>query len=144
MAEQTKSGHVYVISNVGSFGKNVYKIGMTRRLEPLDRVKELGDASVPFIFDVHAIIYSVNAPMLENQLHKLFDNKRVNLVNNKKEFFKISLDEIRKEVEKIMPNAEFIETIEAKEYKESLAIKIKKEQTNNMTHELFKKFPDEL
>ena len=75
MAEQTKSGHVYVISNVGSFGKNVYKIGMTRRLEPLDRVKELGDASVPFIFDVHAIIYSVNAPMLENQLHKLFDNK---------------------------------------------------------------------
>lgn len=144
MAEQTKSGHVYVISNMGSFGENVYKIGMTRRLEPLDRVKELGDASVPFIFDVHAIIYSENAPSLENQLHKLFDNKRVNLVNNKKEFFKISLDEIKKEVEKIMPNAEFIETIEAKEYKESLAIKMQQEQNKSKNYELFKKFPNEL
>lgn len=144
MAEQTKIGHVYVISNIGSFGENVYKIGMTRRLEPLDRVKELGDASVPFIFDVHAIIYSENAPSLENQLHKIFDNKRVNLVNSKKEFFKISLDEIKVEVKKIMPNAEFIETIEAKEYKESLAIKMQEEQNKNKNHELFKKFPDEL
>lgn len=144
MAEQTKSGHVYVISNIGSFGENVYKIGMTRRLEPLDRVKELGDASVPFIFDVHAVIYSDNAPTLENKLHKTFDNKRVNLVNNKKEFFKISLNEIEKEVKKIAPNAEFIETIEAKEYKESLAIKIKQEAGNKASEELFKKFPDSI
>lgn len=61
MAQQTKSGHVYIISNIGSFGENVYKIGMTRRLEPTDRVRELGDASVPFPFDIHAMIYSEDA-----------------------------------------------------------------------------------
>jgi DNA repair exonuclease SbcCD ATPase subunit len=75
MAQQTKSGHVYVISNIGSFGEDVYKIGMTRRLEPLDRVKELGDASVPFIFDVHAMMYSEDAPSLENTLHKILKKK---------------------------------------------------------------------
>ena len=85
-AEITKTGHVYVISNVGSFGDGVYKIGMTRRLEPLDRVKELGDASVPFPFDIHAMIRTTNAPGLENALHKHFDNKRVNLENTRKEF----------------------------------------------------------
>lgn len=119
MAEQTRSGHVYVISNIGSFGENTYKIGMTRRLEPLDRVKELGDASVPFTFDVHAMIYSDDAPSLEKTLHKVFTNKRVNLVNHRKEFFKVSLEEIEKEVLKFSPNSEFIKTVEAKEYKET-------------------------
>ena len=123
MAQQTKSGHVYVISNIGSFGENVYKIGMTRRLEPLDRVRELGDASVPFIFDVHAMIYSKDAPALENTLHKVFDTKRVNLVNTRKEFFNVNLEEVEKEAKKISKEVEFIKTIEAKDYKESRAIR---------------------
>lgn len=126
MAEQTKRGHVYVISNTGSFGDDVYKIGMTRRLEPLDRVKELGDASVPFTFDVHAMIFSDNAPALENALHRKFDEARLNLVNNRKEFFKVSLSEIKDEVRIISPEAEFIETAEAREYRESLTIRSKK------------------
>lgn len=87
MAQQTKSGHVYIISNIGSFGENVYKIGMTRRLEPLDRVRELGDASVPFPFDVHAMIYCEDAPKLETELHRFFVQNQVNKVNPRKEFF---------------------------------------------------------
>lgn len=94
-AQLTKSGHIYVISNVGSFGEGVYKIGMTRRLDPNDRIKELGDASVPFPFDVHAMISSNNAPALETELHQKFDEHRVNLVNRRKEFFKVPLSEIR-------------------------------------------------
>lgn len=123
MAEQTKAGHVYVISNIGSFGEHVYKIGMTRRLEPMDRVKELGDASVPFIFDVHAMIYSDDAPGLENALHKLFDDQRLNLVNSRKEFFSVQLDDIKEEVFRKFPDAEFIETAEAREFRESEAIR---------------------
>lgn len=120
----TAAGYVYIISNIGSFGENIYKIGMTRRAEPLDRVKELGDASVPFLFDVHALIYSTNAYTLESQLHKAFDNKRVNLINRRKEFFDVSLQEIRKEVlENHNGTVEFIETPEAIEYRESLQIK---------------------
>ena len=95
----TKTGHVYIISNVGSFGENVYKIGMTRRLEPMDRVKELGDASVPFPFDVHAMIRTSDAPALENALHKHFDIRRLNLENQRKEFFHVSIDEIRQELD---------------------------------------------
>jgi hypothetical protein len=87
-AQMTRSGHVYVISNVGSFGEQVYKIGMTRRLDPMDRVRELGDASVPFHFDVHAIIFSEDAPGLENKLHRAFHQRRVNMVNERKEFFR--------------------------------------------------------
>ena len=86
-AQLTKSGHIYIISNIGSFGENVYKIGMTRRLEPLDRINELGDASVPFDFDVHAMIYSENAPELENTLHKRLEHRRMNLVNLRDEVF---------------------------------------------------------
>ncbi len=95
-AQLTKSGHVYIISNIGSFGESIYKIGMTRRLEPMDRVKELGDASVPFPFDVHAMIFSENAPELENKFHKEFKDKSVNLVNLKREFFKVTLEEVEK------------------------------------------------
>ena len=97
-AQLTKSGYVYIISNVGSFGEQVYKIGMTRRLDPMDRVHELGDASVPFPFDVHAMVYSDDAPRLENLLHRHFDIRRVNLVNTKKEFFVVALEEIREVV----------------------------------------------
>lgn len=125
MAQQTKSGHVYVISNLGSFGENIYKIGMTRRLEPMDRVKELGDASVPFKFDVHAMIYSENAPELENKLHKAFNANRVNHINLRREYFDISLEEIEKVVLENYGKVEFIKESEAKEYRESLIIRDK-------------------
>ena len=95
MAQQTKRGHVYVISNIGSFGENLYKIGMTRRLEPVDRVKELGDASVPFPFDIHAMIFSENAPDLEKSLHNTFNNRRVNKINTRKEFFMSHLKKLK-------------------------------------------------
>lgn len=122
-AQLTKVGHIYVISNVGSFGQDVYKIGMTRRLDPLDRVRELGDASVPFQFDIHAIIYSENAPQLENELHKKFAERRLNRVNQKKEFFKVTLEEIEAFV-KQHANAEieFTKLAEAREYRETLTI----------------------
>jgi predicted nucleic acid-binding Zn-ribbon protein len=122
MAQQTKRGHVYIISNIGSFGENVYKIGMTRRLEPIDRVKELGDASVPFQFDIHAMIYSDEAPTLENELHKAFTNKKVNMLNYRKEFFKVTLDEIEIKVKEIGMDAEFSKLPEAMEYRETKAI----------------------
>lgn len=128
MAEQTRIGHVYVISNLGSFGENVYKIGMTRRLEPLERVKELGDASVPFVFDVHAMVYSDDAPAMEKALHKSFHDRRLNLVNNRKEFFRVDLPSIEAEVTKISPEAEFVETAEARQYHESQAIRAQRSQ----------------
>lgn len=117
MAQQTKKGHVYVISNLGSFGENVYKIGLTRRLDPAERVRELGDASVPFSFDIHAMIASDDAPALENQLHKEFAHRRVNAVNLRKEFFRVSLDDIRKKVEAVTgKESDFVMTILAEEY----------------------------
>lgn len=122
MAQQTKRGHVYIISNIGSFGKEVFKIGMTRRLEPMDRVKELGDASVPFIFDVHAIIYSEDAPALEKQLHERFKDKRLNRVNYRKEFFNVSLDEIKKVCYEIEEDIDFIDDADAKDYRETMAM----------------------
>lgn len=123
MAQQTKAGHVYVISNIGSFGENVFKIGMTRRLDPMDRVRELGDASVPFRFDVHAIIYSDNAPELENKLHKHFDKNRLNHINRRREYFNVSLHEIKNVVEANYGQFEFIIEPEAKEYRESIVIR---------------------
>ena len=119
----TRSGHVYIISNIGSFGESVYKIGMTRRLEPLDRVKELGDASVPFRFDVHAMIYSEDAPTLESKLQEYFDDRRVNLVNPRKEFFRVSLDEVENAVTSLHGAVEFVRTAVAEEYRESAAIR---------------------
>ncbi|MEQ9074536.1 MAG: GIY-YIG nuclease family protein [Sandaracinaceae bacterium] len=121
-AQLTRSGHVYVISNLGSFGEGVYKIGMTRRLEPLIRVKELGDASVPFSFDVHAMIYSEDAPALERALHVEFDGRRVNRVNTRKEFFRVSLAEVRKAVAKHHGVITFVTVAEAEEYWKTVAI----------------------
>ena len=120
MAEQTKRGHVYIISNIGSFGDDIYKIGLTRRLEPLDRVKELGDASVPFSFDVHAIIFSEDAPALEASLHREFHRNRVNQVNYRKEFFNVTLDDIKTKAISIFgKDVDFKMTALAEEYKES-------------------------
>jgi hypothetical protein len=121
MAQQTKRGHVYIISNVGSFGEEVYKIGLTRRLEPLDRVKELGDSSVPFGFDVHALIFSEDAPTLECQLHRHFIMMQMNKVNHRKEFFRVDIKHIREEVEKLGLTVKWTMTAEAKEYRESLS-----------------------
>ena len=122
MAQQTKRGNVYVISNIGSFGENVYKVGMTRRLEPMDRVRELGDASVPFPFDVHAIIESDDAPALENTLHKALALMQVNKVNPRKEFFRVSLSDIHALVEKMGLTANWTMEAAAAEYRETLAI----------------------
>jgi hypothetical protein len=121
-AQLTRSGHVYVISNIGSFGVNVYKIGMTRRLDPMERVRELGDASVPFQFDVHAIIYAEDAPALEATLHRHFTNRRVNLVNERKEFFRTSIDEIAAVVRRHRGDIELTRAAEAKEYRQTLAL----------------------
>jgi len=125
MAQQTKSGHVYIISNMGSFGENVYKIGMTRRLEPLDRVKELGDASVPFEFDVHAMIWSNDAPSLEFALHKEFVRAQVNKVNPRKEFFRLPLHDIKKVIDSKGIDTSWTMAAKAAQYRETLAIEQK-------------------
>lgn len=123
MAEVTKSGYVYVISNIGSFGEDVVKIGLTRRLDPTDRVKELGDASVPFGFDTHAMIYSEKAPDLEAKLHKEFTDKRVNSANFRKEFFRVSIDEVEQAVTRLAPDASFFKDREAQEWHETVALR---------------------
>lgn len=126
-----RAGYVYVISNIGSFGENVYKIGMTRRLEPMDRIKELSSASVPFEFDVHAMIFSDDAPTLEATLHQKFERQSVNRVNLRKEFFKVSLDEIEDVVKNDFNNTtEFTRIPVAKEYYETLDI-LKHEEISN-------------
>lgn len=123
-AANARAGYVYIISNVGSFGENVYKIGMTRRLEPMDRVDELGDASVPFNFDVHAMIFSDDAPTLETALHKAFEDRKVNMINTRREFFNVTLDEIEEVVKKNYDKTvEFTRLAPAEQYRESLKIK---------------------
>jgi len=123
MAQQTKAGHIYVISNIGSFGDDVYKIGMTRRLDPMDRVRELGDASVPFHFDIHAIIYSDNAPQLEWEIHQKFQERRLNRINGRREFFRVTLDEIEAVVkEHYDAEISFTKLADAKEYRETLTM----------------------
>lgn len=117
------AGYVYIISNIGSFGKNVFKIGVTRRLEPLDRIRELSSASVPFKFDVHALIFSEDAYKLETNLHNYFDKQRVNKVNNRKEFFNITIEQIKDALNKYYNRTfEFHEIPEAEEYRKSLEI----------------------
>jgi T5orf172 domain-containing protein len=114
----TKSGFVYVISNIGSFGERVFKIGMTRRMEPMDRIDELSDAPVPFPFDLHAMLYSDNAPGLETALHKLVQDGQVNLVNPRKEFYQnVDLAEIEAFVKARGLSAQFIKYAEAKQYR---------------------------
>ncbi|ODA28467.1 GIY-YIG nuclease family protein [Planctopirus hydrillae] len=119
-AEMTRVGHVYVISNIGSFGKDTYKVGLTRRLDPNDRVKELGDASVPFPFDVHMMIFSEDAPRLEHTLHRALHRHRINRVNFRKEFFKVDLQTIRDLVEQHHGRVEYTLDAEAMQYYQSL------------------------
>ncbi len=122
MAQLTRAGNVYIISNIGSFGEEVFKIGMTRRREPMDRIWELGDASVPFEFDVHAMIYSEDAPALERMLHHAFDDLRINKVNFRKEFFRLPLERIKSLVADKKLNAAFTLVAEAHEYRETKAL----------------------
>lgn len=115
-----KAGYVYIISNIGAFGENVYKIGMTRRLDPQERVDELGDASVPFNFDVHAMIFTEDAPRLETALHNAFESKKLNKINTRREFFAVSLEEIKAEVRKNFDKTvEWIDIPEAEQYRQS-------------------------
>ena len=122
-----KAGYVYIISNIGSFGEGVYKIGMTRRLDPMDRVDELGDASVPFKFDVHALIFSEDAPKLEAALHRAFEDRKVNMVNNRREFFRVSLDEIKEVVRNNFDKTvDFVDIPDAEQYRQSLLMQQKR------------------
>ena len=117
-----KAGYVYIISNLGSFGEKTFKIGMTRRLNPQDRVDELGDASVPFVFDVHSFIFSDDAVALEKKLHEVLNDKRTNKINLRKEFFNVSIDELEILVQEIEPTAEFNKTMVAEQYRQTLSI----------------------
>lgn len=118
-----RAGYVYVISNIGAFGEGVYKIGMTRRLEPMDRINELGDASVPFSFDVHALIFTEDAPGLEAALHTAFEDRKVNRVNPRREFFRVSLEEIKQVVRSNFDKTvEWVDVPEAEQYRQSLVM----------------------
>ncbi len=127
-AQMTRSGHVYVISNIGSFGEEVFKIGMTRRLDPLERIRELGDASVPFEFDIHAVIFSDDAPTLEATLHREFEGRRINLVNERKEFFGVSIRDIAQAVRKCHGEIQVTLAAEARDYRKTVALRAANQQ----------------
>lgn len=119
-----RAGYVYIISNIGAFGEGVYKIGMTRRLDPMERVYELGDASVPFNFDVHAMIFTEDAPGLEAALHNAFSDRKLNFVNQRREFFRVSLDEIKAVIKKNYDKTvEFVDVPPAEQYRESVKLR---------------------
>jgi len=118
-----KAGYVYIISNIGAFGENTYKIGMTRRENPYERVAELSDASVPFNFDVHAMIFTDDAPALEAALHNAFAERKLNKVNPRREFFKVTLEEIKEEVRKNFDRTvEWTDVPEAEQYRQSILL----------------------
>lgn len=141
-AQKTKAGYIYVISNEGSFGKGVVKIGMTRRLEPMDRVVELGDASVPYRFDVHTLAFVDDAPKTERQLHQIFAEKRVNRENNRKEFFAASVDDVQEAMESLGVESEWYEVAEAQEYLQSELLRSSIEQTQATVEE--EQYPEEI
>jgi Domain of unknown function (DUF4041)/T5orf172 domain len=141
-AQLTKSGFVYVISNIGSFGERVFKIGMTRRLEPMDRIYELSGAAVPFPFDLHAMLYSDDAPALEHELHRLFEGRRLNRVNARREFFQdVGLEEIEGFVRTKGLSAQFLQIPEAREYRQTLVMR---DQVKKRPADSEKQFPDQL
>ena len=129
--EHVGAGYVYIISNIGAFGEEVFKIGVTRRLDPYERIAELSTASVPFKFDVHAMIFSYQAYKLETELHKRFFDKRINLVNNRKEFFNITMEEIKMALEEHKElTFDFKEVPSADEYRETLKLREKERVFN--------------
>jgi hypothetical protein len=122
--QSTRAGYVYIISNLGSFGEGVYKIGVTRRLDPQERIDELGDSSVPFDFDIHALIFSEDAPALETALHRAFDKRKLNMINQRREFFRVSLDEIERVVRtNFNKPVEITKLAEAAEYRQSVMLR---------------------
>lgn len=129
-AQLTRAGYVYVISNIGSFGKGVIKIGMTRRLEPMDRVKELGDASVPFSFDVHTLAFSEDAPGLETALHEKFSHLRVNIENHRKEFFRVEPKAVQDAMEELQVESDWFLDAEARSYYESQLIRSARDEAS--------------
>lgn len=144
MAQVTKMGHVYVISNVGSFGEGVFKIGMTRRLDPEDRVQELSGAAVPFGFDVHAMIFSDDAPSLELAFHRRFSEDRLNLINPRKEYFRATLGEIVSFAESQGVKIEFTKVAEAQQYRESEAMRLRAKQAGEAPKAKEDAFPEKL
>lgn len=144
LAQTTKVGNIYIISNIGSFGENIYKIGMTRRFDPMERVKELSDAALPFQFDVHAIIYSENAPQFERDLHRKFTDRRINRVNSRKEFFKVTLEEIESFVlDETKAEIQFTKMAEAREYRQTLVL-LEKSMLTNQEQSQKQKYPSSL
>ncbi|GBL03315.1 DUF4041 domain-containing protein [Glaciecola sp. KUL10] len=145
-AQITKAGYIYVISNIGSFGEGVVKIGMTRRLEPMDRVRELGDASVPFKFDVHTLAFVDDAPKMEKLLHRKFEDRRVNVKNYRKEFFNVPPQEVAKAIEALDIESDWFFDIEAKEYRESLLIRdaIEKSKEKSKAPNAFLLYPSSI
>lgn len=122
-AANIQAGYVYVISNRGAFGPNVVKIGLTRRLEPMDRIRELGDASVPFPFDVHALFFAEDAVTIESELHKHFSVRRLNQVNLRREFFFASPQEVREVLlSKVGNLLEFADEAESTQYLQSVGV----------------------
>lgn len=125
-AANHRAGYVYIISNIGSFGENIYKIGMTRRLDPTERIDELSDASVPFNFDIHAMIFTEDAPGLEAALHNAFEDRKLNLVNHRREFFNVTLDEIKEVVRKNYDKTvEFIDVADAEQFRVSQKMRVR-------------------
>jgi hypothetical protein len=144
MAQLTRMGHVYIISNIGSFGEDVFKIGMTRRLEPDDRIQELSCAAVPFGFDVHAMIFSEDAPGLESALHTKFADRRLNLVNPRKEYFRVNLDQIVAFAKERDLKIDFVQIPEARQYRESEAMRNKAQQQDSVPVPMVEAFPEQL
>lgn len=144
MAQVTKLGHVYVISNVGSFGEGVFKIGLTRRLEPEDRIQELSGAAVPFGFDVHAMIFSDDAPALESAFHQKFSQNRLNMMNPRKEYFRATLDEIVNFAELQGVKVEFTKVAEARQYRESEAMRLRVLTQGEPAEPVVDAFPEEI
>ena len=143
-AQITRAGYIYVISNIGSFGEGIVKIGMTRRLEPLDRVRELGDASVPYRFDVHALVFVDDAPSLEAALHKHFSSKRVNRENLRKEFFHATAEEVSDVLTRMGVDADWYFEPEAREYYESELIRSARLKTKAIIKKVSESFPEEI
>ena len=143
MAQQTRRGYVYVISNIGSFGRDIYKIGMTRRLDPIDRIRELSNASVPFPYDVHAMIFSEDAPSLEAKLHNIFDDLKVNKINGRKEFFHVKLSEIEKVISECGVSFKMVNEPYARDYRESIKCSNKMNK-NSIEEDSENKYPSSL
>lgn len=133
-AANTRAGYVYVISNVGSFGKNVVKIGMTRRLDPMDRVRELGDASVPFTFDVHALFFSSDAVGIEAMLHRTFSPERINRINLRREYFAVTPEQVLSALQdQKVEVVEYTLDAPAEQYRQSIVIRDKQSESSEDT-----------